>query len=168
MAVEARRRSLRKLIKYRCCPTFQSHSRFLEVLQHQPCFFCRQCNRMRSAMAALALHALKPRMETVMTELVGTVALRKNLSQGRQRRAFNAWLQVASVMHWRRDRMQTLCWLSWQAETVAARSTLRKSKHHYQGVLVRRGMTAWKVVYTQVTTLLSSIVQSTKSGKAIV
>lgn len=108
---------------------------------------------MRVVFAAMALHALKQHMEIVLTELVSTVALRKTVSQGRQQRAFNAWLQVSSAMRWRRVRMQTLCWLSWQAQAVAARRAVRKAKQKHHSVLLHRGMKAWKVVYIQVTTL---------------
>jgi hypothetical protein len=115
---------------------------------------CRQFTTKQSVLATLALHALKPRMKKVFVELSRTVALRKRLSQGRQWRAFDAWLHLASALRWRRQRMKTLCWLAWQAQAVAARRTLRKAKQHYHIALVRCGMRAWKVVYTQVSPCL--------------
>ena len=157
MAVEARRRSLRKCIKHRYCSVLCPMYLFQMALNN--CLFVfRQCKRMRSTLAALALHALKSRMEAILAELTGTVALHKRLVQGRQKRAFNVWLQLASAMHWRRGRMQTLCWLAWQAQTVATRRSLRKSKQHFHGGLRRRGMRAWKAAYSQVGTLLCTLV----------
>lgn len=125
---------------------------------------CRQCNRMRSVLAALALHALRSRMKETLTELVGTVSLRNKLAQGRQRRAFNAWLQLASAMHWRRNRMQTLCWLAWQAQAVAARRSLWKAKQRHHSWRLRLGMRAWKVAYTQVATLPSPTFAMRREG----
>ena len=119
---------------------------------------CRHAVMMRAALSVLALNAMKPHMETVLVQVTGVVALRARLAKARQRWSFEAWHHFSCCMRWRRNRLNTCCWLSWHAQAVAGRLRLRKSRQYYRRVLLQRGMKAWTAFYTQVRPLLAKYV----------